>query len=62
MLENMVHTIKNLVVCCVCSDGEERVVSMRVSIFRSNFPWKAHRSLGLVNQKNGKGLLVRASP
>lgn len=48
--------------CCVCSVGEERVVSMRVSIFKSIFPWKAHRSLGLVNQKNGKGLLVRASP
>ena len=30
MLENMVHTIKNLVVCCVCSDGEERVVSVKV--------------------------------
>ena len=48
--------------CCVCSVGEERVVSMRVSIFKSIFPRKAHRSLGLVNQKNGKGLLVRASP
>ena len=35
---------------------------MRVSISKSIFPWKAHRLLGLVNQKNGKGLLVRASP
>ena len=38
MLENMVHTIKSLVVCCVCSDGEERVVSVKVSIFKSIFP------------------------
>ena len=38
MLENMVHTIKNLVVSCVCSDGEERVVSVKVSIFKSIFP------------------------
>ena len=38
MLENMVHTIKNLVVCCVCSDGEERVVSVKVSTFKSIFP------------------------
>ena len=38
MLENMVHTIKSLVVCCVGSDREERVVSMKVIVFKSIFP------------------------
>ena len=41
MLENMVHIIKSLVVCCVGSDREERVVSvvsMKVNVFKSIFP------------------------